>query len=210
VSKAVHISKKKDGGWAVKRQGAERDTSVHQTQSEAVAAGRRLALKSGGAEIVVHRADGRVRDRDTVGAAKIDALKTGGLKREPSKASMRTASRPSTVNKPQRSADAVRAASRARRSQGSRTTLRVPTSLLEIADRLAKDLEVSRNDALLRLATQGARLYEQEQRISERRERRWAAVIPGIVDIDQAAFPSAEEARDAVLAARDEVADLPS
>lgn len=194
----------------MKRQGAERDTSVHRTQSEAVAAGRRLALKSGGAEIVVHRADGRVRDRDTVGAAKIDALKAGGLKREPSKASMRTASRPSTVNKPQRSADAVRAASRAPRSQGSRTTLRVPTSLLEIADRLAEDLEVSRNDALLRLATQGARLYEQELRISERRERRWAAVIPGIVDIDQAAFPSAEEARDAVLAARDEVADLPS
>lgn len=194
----------------MKRQGAEGDTSVHRTQQEAVAAGRRLALKSGGAEVVVHRADGRVRDRDTVGAAKIDALKAGVLKGQPSRASKRRTSRPSTRSKPPRSSDAARAASRAPRSQGSRTTVRVPPSLAEIADRLAKDLEVSRNDALLRLATRGARLYEQEQRISERRERRWAAVIPGIVDIDQAELPSVEEARDAVLAAREDVAVSPS
>jgi len=176
MSTEVHISRKADGGWAVQRQGAGRETSVHKTEAEAVAAGRRLALKSGGADVVVHRAGGRVRDRDTVGAAQIDARK------------------PSVT-------------SRAPRSEGPRTTLRVPSALAHIADRLAKELEISRNDALLRLATRGARLYEQEQRIAELRERRWAAVVPGVVDIDRADFPSPEEARAAVLAAREDVTE---
>lgn len=168
MSKQLHISRKPDGGWAVKRQGAGGDASVHKTQADAVAAGRRLALKSGGAEVIVHRADGRIRERDTVGA-------------------LRT--------------------SRAPRSDGPRTTLRVPPSLARTADRLAAELEISRNDALLRLATRGARQYEREQGIAELRERRWAAVIPGIVDIDRADFPSPEEARNAVLASRDEAAE---
>src|SRR5438093_7019008 len=106
MSKAVHISKKADGGWAVKRHGAGRSTSVHRTQSEAAAGGRRLALKSGGAELVIHRADGRIRDRDTVGAAKIDAVKQGGAKVQPGAA---------------RKAPAT---SRAPRMEGARTTLR--------------------------------------------------------------------------------------
>lgn len=182
MSKSVHISKRADGSWAVKRQGAGGDASVHKTQAEAVAAGRRLALKSGGAEVVVHRADGRIRDRDRVGAARIDARTTQGQART----------------------------SRAARSEGPRTTLRVPPSLAHIADRLASELEVSRNDALLRLATRGARQYEQELRIAELRERRWAAVISGVVEIDRANLPSPAEARDAVLAARDEAAESAS
>lgn len=99
------------------------------------------------------------------------------------------------------------ARSRAPRSDGTRTTLRVPRSLAEVAEQLAAELEISRNDALLRLATRGARLYGQEQRIAERREQRWAAVVPGVLDTDEADLPSPEESRDAVLAARDEVVD---
>lgn len=176
----LHIIKSSKG-WDVTRSGAKRSLSAHRTQADAIAAGRRLALKSGGAGIVVHRADGRIRDRDTVGAARLDALKRGG--------------------------DVVQASQpRAPRSVGPRTTLRLPDALADAAARLARELAISRNDALLRLATRGARLYEQEQRIAARRAERWAAVVPGVVDIEHAEFPSPDEASDAVLAARDQTA----
>lgn len=75
------------------------------------------------------------------------------------------------------------------------------------AEHLADELGISRNDALLRLATRGAQLYEQEQSIEARRAERWAAVLPGAVDVDQTEFPSLREAQDAILASRD---DLPA
>lgn len=173
----VRVAKRSSEGWAVTRSGAERASSVHRTQAEAVAAGRRLALKSGGAEVVVHRADGRVRDRNTVGEAAFNDRERGGQRQ--------------------------RSSARAPRSEGSRTTLRLPDALAAVAERLAAELGISRNDALLRLATRGAQLYEQEQRIAARRAERWAAVVPGVVDIEHADLPSLEEARGAVLAARD-------
>jgi hypothetical protein len=72
--------------------------------------------------------------------------------------------------------------------------------LADVADRLARELDISRNDALLRLATRGARLYEVEQSIAARRQERWAAVVPGVVDIDRAELPTLDEARDAIFA----------
>jgi Uncharacterized protein conserved in bacteria (DUF2188) len=154
----VHVVKPVTGGWEVK------GATVHATQADAIAAARRLALKRGGGEVIVHTADGRVRSRDTIGA------------------------------------DAPRAP-RAPRSEGPRTTLRLPDGLAAIADRLADELEISRNDAVLRLATRGARLYEQGLDIAARRAERWAAVVPGDVDLD--ALPSPDEAREAAAAARE-------
>lgn len=179
MARAVHVTKRPGEGWAVVREGAERASSVHRTQAEAVNAGRRLALKSGGAEVVTHRADGRIRSSDSIGAAMLDERKRSGL----------------AMPKP---------APRAPRGQGSRTTLRLPESLAVVADRLADELNISRNDAVLRLATRGAQLYEQELSIAARREQRWAAVVPGVVDIDLADFPSPDEARETILAVRDE------
>ena len=72
-----------------------------------------------------------------------------------------------------------------------------------MADRLALELGISRNEALLRLATRGASLYELEQSIAARRHECWAAIVPGVVDVD-AEFPTPKEARDAVLAASDD------
>lgn len=92
---------------------------------------------------------------------------------------------------------------RAPRSEGPRTTLRVPDALAETAARLADEVGISRNDALLRLATRGARLYEQERGIAMRRAERWAAVVPGAVEVDPSELPTPKEARQAVLAARD-------
>jgi hypothetical protein len=78
--------------------------------------------------------------------------------------------------------------------------LRVPDELAASADRLGDELGISRNDALLRLATRGARIYELEERIAVRRAERWAAVVPGVVDLEATDFPSPEEARASVLA----------
>jgi hypothetical protein len=102
---------------------------------------------------------------------------------------------------PGMSHDEIRNTTRARRSEGPRTTLRLPHTLVAVADRLAAELSISRNDAVLRLATRGAAIYEQERVVAERRAARWAAVVPGAVAPD-ARFPTLEEARAAVLAAR--------
>ncbi|MDO8210541.1 hypothetical protein [Conexibacter sp. CPCC 206217] len=100
----------------------------------------------------------------------------------------------------------ARSEPRAPRSEGPRTTLRLPDELAAVAEQFADELGISRNDALLRLATRGARIYTQEQAIAARREARWAAVVPGgAVDVDLTRLPSPDEAAAAVLALRDAV-----
>jgi Uncharacterized protein conserved in bacteria (DUF2188) len=53
-------------GWAVKGAGNTRATSVHDTQREAADAGRAIAQRQG-SELVIHRPDGRIRDKDSHG-----------------------------------------------------------------------------------------------------------------------------------------------
>lgn len=50
--------------WAVRGEGNSRVTSVHDTQSEAISAARDIAIKHE-AEVVIHRPDGRIRDKDS-------------------------------------------------------------------------------------------------------------------------------------------------
>jgi len=50
--------------WAVRGEGNERLTSIHRTQAEAIEAARELA-KNQQSELVIHRSDGRIRDRDS-------------------------------------------------------------------------------------------------------------------------------------------------
>jgi hypothetical protein len=99
------------------------------------------------------------------------------------------------------------AAARAMPTEGPRTTLRVPEELARVAEALARDLSVSRNDALLRLAARGALQYERERRIAELRDRRWGAVLASLGDLSEGDFPPAEEARAAVLHARERAAE---
>lgn len=54
-----------DGRWAVKREGSSRITSTHNTQGEAINAGREIARNQGG-ELVIHGRDGKIRDRDSL------------------------------------------------------------------------------------------------------------------------------------------------
>ncbi len=56
----------REDGWAVKREGADRATSVHRTQGEAWNEARRLARGSGG-EALLQGEDGRIRARNTYG-----------------------------------------------------------------------------------------------------------------------------------------------
>ena len=53
-------------GWAVKPAGGERASSVHDTQTEAINRGREIA-RNQGTELVIHRRDGRIRDKDSHG-----------------------------------------------------------------------------------------------------------------------------------------------
>jgi Zn-dependent peptidase ImmA (M78 family)/ribosome-binding protein aMBF1 (putative translation factor) len=58
--KHYHVAPR-DGAWEVKAAGAQRASSIHRTQAEAIASARPLAERAGG-ELIVHRADGRIRD----------------------------------------------------------------------------------------------------------------------------------------------------
>ncbi|MDI6854332.1 MAG: DUF2188 domain-containing protein [Deltaproteobacteria bacterium] len=56
----------KGNKWAVKREGAKRADSLHDTQKEAADRAKELAKKNHG-ESVIHRPDGRIRDKDSYG-----------------------------------------------------------------------------------------------------------------------------------------------
>jgi len=55
------------GGWAVRGAGNERATSVHSTQSAAVAAGRDIA-RNQGSELLIHGQNGQIRERNSYGS----------------------------------------------------------------------------------------------------------------------------------------------
>jgi hypothetical protein len=52
--------------WGVRGEGNERLTSVHDTQGDAIEAGREIAINQH-SELVIHRRDGRIRDSDSYG-----------------------------------------------------------------------------------------------------------------------------------------------
>jgi len=62
----VHITPRDDRRWNVIRDGADRASSVHDTQAAADHTGRATARREQ-AEIVIHGRDGKIRDRDSYG-----------------------------------------------------------------------------------------------------------------------------------------------
>lgn len=65
AGKNQHIVPHRDG-WAIKGEGNQRATSVHSTQRGAIDAAREIA-RNQKAELVIHRPDGRIRDKDSHG-----------------------------------------------------------------------------------------------------------------------------------------------
>ena len=60
----VHITPRDDGRWSVIRDGAERSSSVHDTQADATAAGRNTARREE-TELYIHGRDAITRLRDS-------------------------------------------------------------------------------------------------------------------------------------------------
>lgn len=65
AGKNQHVVPHSDG-WAVKGAGNQRATSIHNTQKQAIDAARDIA-KNQHSELVIHRTDGRIRDKDSYG-----------------------------------------------------------------------------------------------------------------------------------------------
>jgi hypothetical protein len=57
---------RREGGWAVIGEGNSRDTSVHNTQQEAIDRGREIAINQG-SELIVHGHDGKIREKNSYG-----------------------------------------------------------------------------------------------------------------------------------------------
>lgn len=64
------ISQRPDGSWANKKDGAERASSLHPTQADAIDTARAQLNTSGGGELKVKGVDGKIRAKDTVPPAK--------------------------------------------------------------------------------------------------------------------------------------------
>lgn len=61
-----HVVPNPEGGWDVKKPGADRSSGHFDTQKQAEDRGREILERSGGGELTTHRPDGRIRDSDTV------------------------------------------------------------------------------------------------------------------------------------------------
>lgn len=76
-SKGRTVSQRDDGQWANKKDGAERASSLHDTQKQATDAARDALKQSGGGELKIKGEDGRIRAKDTIAPAK-DPRRTKG------------------------------------------------------------------------------------------------------------------------------------
>lgn len=56
----------KEGKWAVKPVGSNRTASTHRTQGAAIDVARKVARREK-SEVVIHRPDGTIRDKDSYG-----------------------------------------------------------------------------------------------------------------------------------------------
>ena len=63
--KNVHVVRR-DEGWAVRRENAQRDSSHHRTQAEAIESGRTTAIRER-TELIIHDRRNRIRDSDSYG-----------------------------------------------------------------------------------------------------------------------------------------------
>lgn len=61
-----HVVPNPDGGWDVKKPGADGSSSHQPTQSDAIKRAKEIVDNAGGGEVVIHRPDGTIRNSDTV------------------------------------------------------------------------------------------------------------------------------------------------
>lgn len=61
-----HVSRRTDGDWQAKKEGADKAGGIFDTQREAEKAAKEFSANSGGGEVRIHGLDGKTRDSDTV------------------------------------------------------------------------------------------------------------------------------------------------
>lgn len=66
MGKNQHVTPHPDGGWQVKGAGNDKATKRTDTQSQAIEKAREIA-KNQGAEVVIHRPNGQIRDKNSYG-----------------------------------------------------------------------------------------------------------------------------------------------
>ena len=66
MGKKQHVVPHPDGGWQVKGEGNSRATVRTETQKDAINIARDIA-RNQGSELVIHRSDGTIRDKDSHG-----------------------------------------------------------------------------------------------------------------------------------------------
>lgn len=66
MGKNQHVVPRADGGWAVRGEGNERDTSRHDTQADAIDAAREIS-RNQQSELLIHGRNGQIRARDSHG-----------------------------------------------------------------------------------------------------------------------------------------------
>ena len=66
MGKNQHVTPHPDGGWQVIGEGNERATASTSTQKEAIDIAREIS-RNQGSELVIHRPDGRIREKDSHG-----------------------------------------------------------------------------------------------------------------------------------------------
>ncbi len=66
TKKNQHVVPTSGNKWGVRGEGNSRLTKITNTQTEAIDIAREIARKEG-SEVVIHRPDGRIRDKDSYG-----------------------------------------------------------------------------------------------------------------------------------------------
>ena len=67
MSKNQHVTRHPNGGWQVKGAGNTLATARTSTQSEAIRIARGIS-RNQGSELVIHRPNGQIRDKDSHGS----------------------------------------------------------------------------------------------------------------------------------------------
>jgi hypothetical protein len=60
------ISQRPDGQWANKRNDADKASSLHGTQKDAIKTAKDMLGKQGGGELITKGTDGKIRSKDTI------------------------------------------------------------------------------------------------------------------------------------------------
>ena len=66
MGKNIHITHRADKTWAVIGEKDSKASSLHKTQGDAIAEGRKIA-ENNKSELVIHDRDNKIRDKDSFG-----------------------------------------------------------------------------------------------------------------------------------------------